>query len=208
MERRSWIGLSSEDGKLSASSLESSTLLLHRAQGGDLEARDRIIARYYPRLLRWASGRLPGSARALAETTDLVQETILKTIRNLQNLEIPTHGGLLPYFRTAVRNLIRDQIRNAARRGERALPEASLEDPGPSPLERTIGKEVLDRYEAALAGLRPEEQQLILLRVELDCTWGLIAKETGKSSADAARMAATRALLRLAEEMSGAKTTI
>jgi RNA polymerase sigma factor (sigma-70 family) len=198
------VGLSSSESRLSASSLESSTLLLRRAQGGDLEARDRIIARYYPRLLRWASGRLPSSARSLTDTTDLVHETVVKAIRNLPDVELPAHGGLLPYLRTALRNLIRDQIRNARRHGQQALIEEALEDPQPSPLERTMGKAVLDRYELALARLRPEEQQAILLRVELDCNWGLIAKEIGKPSADAARMTATRALLRLAEEMSGA----
>jgi RNA polymerase sigma factor (sigma-70 family) len=196
--------LATQEAVLSASSLESSVLLLRRAQLGDLEARDRIIARYYPRLLRWASGRLPSSARSLADTTDLVQDTVLKAIRNLQSVEIPVHGGLLPYLRTAVRNLIRDHVRNAARHGQRVLLEEALADPQPSPLERTMGTAVLDRYESALARLRPEEQQAILLRVELDCSWGLIAKEIGKPSADAARMVATRALLRLAEEMSRA----
>jgi len=190
-----------EAPSLSASSLESSTILLHRARGGDLEARDRIFARYYPRLLRWASGRLPTAARSLTDTTDLVHDTVVKAIRNLPNLEVPPHGGLLPYLRTAVRNLIRDHVRNAARRGERALIEDVVEDRQPSPLERVIGGDILTRYEAALARLRPEEQQAILLRVELDCSWGLIAKEIGKPSADAARMVATRALVHLAQEM-------
>jgi RNA polymerase sigma-70 factor (ECF subfamily) len=193
------------ESDLSSSSLEASTILLQRAQRGDFEARDRIFARYYPRLLRWASGRLPPHARALLDTCDLIQETVLKAIRGLSSLEIPPHGGLLPYLRTAVRNLIRDQVRQAARRGGHApLNEDFAEDPRPSPLEQTMGKSVLDRYEAALERLRPEEQQAILLRVELDCSWGLIAKETGKPSADAARMATSRALLRLAEEMSRA----
>jgi len=191
---------------LSASSLESSTLLLRRAHSGDREALDRILSRYYPRLLRWASGRLPGSARSLMDTGDLVQDVILRTVRNFENLEIPEHGGLLPYLRTAVRNLIRDQIRNTARRGETVpvddLPLANAE---PSPLERVVGADLLERYEAALERLRPEDRQAILIRLELDCNWGLVAKELGKPSADAARVATSRALIRLAEEMQHGK---
>jgi RNA polymerase sigma-70 factor (ECF subfamily) len=136
------------------------------------------------------------------DTGDLVQDAILKTMRNLERLDLPEHGGLLPYLRTAVRNLIRDQARNAARHGERVPIEvAILADAGPSPLDRAEASDSLDRYEAALERLRPDERQAILLRLELDCSWGLIAKELGKPSADAARVATSRALLRLAEEM-------
>jgi RNA polymerase sigma factor (sigma-70 family) len=130
---------------------------------------------------------------------------MMKAIRNIDRVEVPPHGGLLPYLRTAIRNLIRDQVRNAGRHGERRLVEESIADPQASPLERALGSNLLDRYEAALEKLRPEEQHAIVLRVELDCGWGLIAKECGKPSAEAARVATTRALLRLAEEMSRAE---
>ena len=54
---------------------QSSMTLLRRAQEGDSEARDALIARYLPRLARWASGRLPVWVRDGADTQDLVQET-------------------------------------------------------------------------------------------------------------------------------------
>lgn len=191
--------------RLSATSLEASTLLLRRARGGDLEARDRILARYYPKLLRWASGRLPPQARSLSDTADLVQEVIFKAIRNLPHLEIPAHGGLLPYLRTAIRNLVRDQVRNARRHGRQAQiddHDEELADRQPSPLEEALGRDAFDRYETALERLPSDDRAAVLLRLELDCNWGLIAKELGKPSAAAARMAASRALLRLAQEMS------
>ena len=37
--------------------------LLRRAQAGDSEALNALIARYLPCLLRWATGRLPAEAR-------------------------------------------------------------------------------------------------------------------------------------------------
>ncbi len=61
--------------------------------------------------------------------------------------------------------------------------------------------ELLDRYERALAGLTPEERELLLLRIELDFDYAEIATMTGRPSRDAARMGVQRALGRLAEAM-------
>jgi RNA polymerase sigma-70 factor, ECF subfamily len=60
---------------------ESSIELIEPAKAGDSHALDTLIARYLPRLQRWASGRLPAWARDLAETQDLVQETVYKTFK-------------------------------------------------------------------------------------------------------------------------------
>jgi RNA polymerase sigma-70 factor (ECF subfamily) len=74
-------------------------------------------------------------------------------------------------------------------------------DAAPSPLEQAIGHEALTRYEGALARLRAEEREVIIARVELGQSYQQIAAGHGKASADAARMAVSRALVRLAEEM-------
>ena len=65
-----------------------------------------------------------------------------------------------------------------------------------------IGQEALERYEAALARLRPEDREAIIIRVELGCPYAEVAAALGKPSAAAAHMAVSRALIRLAEEMS------
>jgi hypothetical protein len=54
------------------SELHSSLTLLQRAQAGDRAALDSLIARYLPRLQRWASGRLPRWARDMADMQALV----------------------------------------------------------------------------------------------------------------------------------------
>jgi RNA polymerase sigma-70 factor (ECF subfamily) len=76
-----------------------------------------------------------------------------------------------------------------------------LVDPGPSPLEEAIGREATERYETALATLRPEEREAIIGRIELGYTYEELAAALGKPSGDAARKAAERALVRLVEEM-------
>jgi len=71
----------------------------------------------------------------------------------------------------------------------------------PSPLATLIGRESLARYEAALARLSESDRELVVARIEMDCTYDEIAELQSKPSADAARMAVKRALLRLAEDM-------
>src|SRR5439155_245026 len=76
-----------------------------------------------------------------------------------------------------------------------------MPDDGVSPLEAAIGVEAVERYEAALERIRPEERELVVARVELGLTYSEIAAVAEKPSANAARMATARALMRLAEEM-------
>jgi len=184
-----------------ADTLVATTELLRRAKDGDRAALDALAARYLPRLRSWASGRLPMRARSLLDTADLVQETLLRTLERLDQVEVRGPGGFQAYVRSAVLNRIRDQIRWADRRpGPDGVPDTVL-DPGPSPIELAIGAELVERYERALATLTEEERQLLHLRLELDFDYEEIAGLTGRPSRDAARMAVTRALRRLAEVM-------
>ena len=72
---------------------------------------------------------------------------------------------------------------------------------GPSPLESVLGRDMLDRYEAAFALLGEEQQEAVLMRVELGMNYEQIAEAMGKNSANTARMIVARALARLAETM-------
>jgi RNA polymerase sigma-70 factor, ECF subfamily len=180
---------------------DSSVDLLLKAQSGDGDALERLLTRYLPRLQRWASGRLPAGVRTMLDTGDLVQDAIINALRHINTLEIRTEGALQAYLRRAVNNRIIDLYRRARRRPAREeLPADAVAD-GVSPLETAIGAEALDQYERALATLRDEERQAIVLRVELGLEYEEIATQLGKPSAAAARMAATRAIARLADEM-------
>jgi RNA polymerase sigma-70 factor (ECF subfamily) len=79
-------------------------------------------------------------------------------------------------------------------------------DQGASPLDLAIGQPAVETYDAALQRLRPDEREAIVARIELDYTYDEVARALGESSADAARVAVSRALLRLAEEMSRAQS--
>ena len=59
----------------------------------------------------------------------------------------------------------------------------------------------MESYEQALGRLRPEEREAVIGRVELGMSYEDLAEALGKPTADAARKAAQRALVRLAKEM-------
>jgi RNA polymerase sigma-70 factor (ECF subfamily) len=182
-------------------SLDSTFELLRRARTGDPEALDRLFARHLVPLQRWASGRLPRASRDLAETDDLVQDVLLKTLRTMGDFE-PRHvGALQAYLRQAVLNRLRDELRHARRLPDQTdLDDVDLEG-GESPLEQAIGRQAVESYERALGRLRPEDREAIIGRVELRLSYPDLAEALGKPTPEAARKAAMRAVYRLVEEM-------
>ena len=175
--------------------------LLVGAKEGDRDALAALLARYRPRLERWAAGRLPMKARSLLDTSDLVQETLLRAVGNLGSIEARGPGGFEAYVRQAILNRIRDQIRWARRRSGSEEISESLADPTPSPLDEAIGADIVQQFEAGMSQLTEEEQQLLHLRIELDMSYEEIATLMGRPSPDAARMAIQRSLHRLAYAM-------
>ncbi len=140
--------------------------LLEQARGGDERARDALCARFLPALRRWAHRRLPGDARALSETDDLVQVTLVRALSRIHEFEPRREGAFLAYLRTILLNVVRDEVRRSRRRPEH-LP--LLDDDGPtqvSELERLLGRERLAAYEGALAGLDALQREAVILRLE------------------------------------------
>lgn len=175
--------------------------LLARCRAGEGEARETLCARFLPQLRRFARGRLPRAARGLVDTDDLVQETLLRCLHHVASFEPRGAGALAGYLRQAVVNRVRDEIRRAARRPQTSEDFAARLATSPSPLDEVIGREALERYERALARLKQDDRELLVARLELDCPYEDLAQALGRPSADAARVAVSRALVRLAQEM-------
>ena len=180
---------------------DSTFALIERLRAGDREALENLMARHVGPLRRWISGRLPRWARDLADTDDLVQDTLLRTFRRMDEFEPRNVGALQAYLRQAVLNRLRDELRRKGRAPAMVDIDDVRLEARESPLEEAIGREAVERYEAALARLRPEEREAIIARVEMDYSYEEMADALDKPSPDAARKAARRALLRLAEEM-------
>jgi len=180
---------------------ESTFSLIERARAGDQEALDQLFARHLEPLRRWASGRLPKWARDLADTDDLVQDTLLKTFKRIEHFEPRRVGALQAYLRNAVLNRLRDELRRKGREPVSTNLDSVDVESGESPLEQAIGREAVEVYEQALGRLKADEREAIIGRVELGYSYDELAVMLDKPTGDAARKAAERALVRLAEEM-------
>ena len=183
------------------SEIESTARLLDRVRDGDPSARNDLAARYLPMLRRWSHGRLPRAARDMADTDDLVQVALMKALNKIEGFVPRREGAFLAYLRTTVLNSVRDELRRLARRPGRDSLDERMPTSGPSLVERAIGREMLEAYEAALSGLPEEHQEAVIMRVEFGYTYPEIAEALGSPTANAARMTVSRALIRLAEEM-------
>ena len=181
--------------------LESTVELLARVRQGDRDALDRLITRCLPPLRRWARGRLPSAARGALDTQDLVQDTILNSLRRLDQFESRHEGALQAYLRQAVLNRIRDEARRFTRRPVATELSDSQPSEAASPLDIAIGRQGVARYEAALQRLRPVDREAIIGRLELQHDYQELATILGKPNANAARVAVTRALARLMEQL-------
>lgn len=139
----------------------------------------------------------------MSDTADVVQQAVVGALRHLDRFEPRRRDALRAYLHQAIRNRVADEVRRSLRRPLH-VPVDGDAVPGPSgvsPLTQLLSAEQEERFRRALGRLRPEEQELVVARLELGYNYAQIAVASGRPSADAARMAVRRALLRLAEEM-------
>lgn len=186
---------------------ESSIVLVTRARNGDEQALEELWARYLPRLRRWAHGRLPTWARGAVDTHDLAQDTLSHVVQRLATFKPQHDAAFQAYLRQALMNRVRDTIRQAQRRPAGDPLDTGQPSGSPSPLEEAIGQQALERYEIALQRLKPADREAIIVRIEMGLSYAEAAEALGKASPAAAHMAVSRALVRLAGEMSKPKNS-
>ena len=181
---------------------EATNDLLARARAGDADALDALAARFLPRLKRWARGRLPPWFRDLADTDDLVQDALIRTLHRLPDFNPRGDAALEVYLRRVLANRLREEIRRArptaARREELT---DSMPSGAASPFEAAIDTGTRARYEAALETLDEPDRLAIVGRLELGYTFAELADVLGKRTPDAARKHTERAVALLARQM-------
>ena len=137
----------------------------------------------------------------MIDTDDLVQDTVVNTLKHIDVFEYRADAALQAYLRQAVMNRIRNEIRRSMRHPAASPLDSAAADAGLSPLEQLIGKQAVEAYDEALTALAPEEREVVIGRVELGLSYAELAAAMGRPSADAARMAVARALLKLAKQL-------
>ena len=180
-------------------SVSATAVLLNRARGGDIEAREELFERFIPVLRRWAHRRLPLHARDLNDTADLVQITLMRALNRIAEFEARGEGAFLAYLRRILLNVVREEIRRSSRRGPHESLEETLASPYASLTDQVVGLEQMEQYQRALETMDEEQQQAISLRLEFGYSYQQIAEALGKPSSDAARMTVVRAIQELAQ---------
>ena len=79
--------------------------------------------------------------------------------------------------------------------------DGTEEEPSPSPLEAYIGQDLAERYEKTIMQLKESDRAAIFLRIELEMGHEEVADALNNPSAEAARKAVNRTLIRLAQEI-------
>jgi len=192
--------MSTGDEVPGGSSATSQQLLLE-AKRGNRSALDALIRRALPSLLRYASGRIPRWTRALAETRDVVQDALLRTVRRLSGFESRGEGALRAYLRKAIDNRVNDELRSIRRHGVPADLDDRTAATGADPHQEFLRRDAEERYRLALSRLSETDRRLVVAHVELAYSNEQIAFMTGRRRTDTARVAVGRALARLAHEM-------
>jgi RNA polymerase sigma-70 factor (ECF subfamily) len=194
--------------------------LVLRAQQGDSSALNRLCDRYYDRVRRIVRLRLGPRLRERVESGDILQETFIAAVRSIESFEMREEASLINWLsRLAERQIIaaadfhgakkRDSRRDVPLSGpagdsQTVSVSRGLEDGRePGPLDRIADAEEQAHVESCLEHLPEEYRELILLRNYAGASWESIAEETGRPSAEAARMMYARALVELGKLLRG-----
>jgi RNA polymerase sigma factor (sigma-70 family) len=186
------------------SQLAQTRVMLDLARQGNEHAIDELFRIYRPRLERFLTARRPKGSRGLGDTQDLVQSVCTRAFTSLDSFEYRGVGSFWAFLRRIASNQIIDRVRTKRHNTGESLPEDSVGIPTPeqtTPLESAVRAEQLESYEAVVAALSEKERDTVLMRLELDAPFQLIASECGYPSPAAAKQALRRTLLKVAKEM-------
>lgn len=195
---------------------DSTKVLIERVQQGDKEARNELFRRYQLPVLFLVRLNLGRRLRQKVESWDLVQETLIKSLNDLQSFRFEKDNAFKRYLTVKVQQVIRDHADywNAAKRDpacERPI-TTKLDDEGGATWEppdyrqqRTASEQVeldedLDQLALAMDALSeaaPDAWELIVAVKVLGKKHKEVADSEGTTT-DAVKMRLRRAMFKLA----------
>ncbi|GIP36943.1 RNA polymerase sigma factor [Paenibacillus sp. J31TS4] len=134
--------------------------LVRRMADGDQAAFEAFVHRYHGALHRYVE-RLLGDGR---KAEDIVQETLLRLIRQLRTGQVP--AAVRPWLYRVASNLCKDYWRSGGYRNELAseLAEADRPAHGPSIVEIYERQETRREVLSTLGSLPPAQREIVVLR--------------------------------------------
>ena len=176
--------------------------LVAGAVGGDVRARDDLLALIHPLVLKYCRARLGRQESLMSSADDVAQDVCMAVVSALPNYQLK---GLS--FRAFVYGIAAHKVTDAFRAigRNRAEPVAELPD-GPvtadGPEHRLLAAEMSARLGKLLSHLTPRQREVLVLRLAV----GLSAEETAqavRSTPGAVRVTQHRALGRLRKILLG-----
>jgi RNA polymerase sigma factor (sigma-70 family) len=180
--------------------------LVRAARAGDRISFEGLLRRSEERLVRLVRARMGDVLRGFEESSDLVQSALAEAVRSLPRFEYSGEGSFLRWLSTIVEHKIRHHLRDLQRKRRDparlgAEPMTGIPGNVTTPSEAAMGRELEERYAAALDQLEPAEQEVLLLHLDLGCSHAEIADALGAPSPEAVRKRIARALVRLEQAM-------
>lgn len=173
----------------------SDAAVVRRVLAGDAEAFAILVDRYSDRCARYAV-RIVGNRE---DAEEAVQDALVRAYRALGDYEERDRFSAW-LFRILI-NQCRSAAARAARR-ERTFPDVDADLPGAAPHDGVIDSAERyaqrDRLERALAQLRPEQREAVVLRLGEELSYDEMAMVTG-AGVSALKMRVARAVARLRE---------
>lgn len=158
-----------------------------------------LSERYSFHLERWTHSRTPVWARGAFDPRDVVHETLVAVVGGSDD-EPDRDQALLGRVRRALYDNVLARV-SLARRA--ATPDDPVRTSRDLHLhDSALAADLLERYETGLGRLKPLDREAIIARAELGLPWSEVTDLLQKTGVAAARMTVSRAIVRLAREMS------
>lgn len=188
--------------------------LLQRAQGGNKEALNRLFERYYERVRRIVRLRLGNTLRRRVESGDILQETFIAAIGNFDRFEMRNEASFINWLAKIAEHQViaaADYHKAKKRNLSQEVPLVTQDESGRigvdpaasglTPVEELDRVEQTMLVEQCIGKLSKTYRELIILRDYAAASWDVVAEETGRPSASAARMMHAQAMIALGKAM-------
>jgi len=164
-----------------------------------------LALKYRPFLKAIAAAEFPDHLQSRIDDSDLVQETLLKATRQVDQFRGSTEKELEAWLRETLLNQIRDSLRFHGRQQrdvgiEIAVPLSEISTSDPTASEQVRKAEAKELIQRCLSDLPEDYRTVLLLRQQNDLSFVEISDQMQRSP-DAVRMLWGRAILVLGEKL-------
>lgn len=191
--------------------------LTERAVQGDSNALSELLLQHHDRLLAYVRYRIPSERRSLIGAEDVVQETYMEVFRTIDRFQPGSAEAFYRWLAAIARQRLLDQVK-ALKRKKREGDRMRIKGPPPgiastvaslmqvvavdshTPSRSAARRETAKPLSVALAGLKPEYRQALVLRYHEGLPVAEVARRMDRSDR-AVHMLCYRGLARLREAL-------